>query len=149
MPIRIVASAPLADVVGLYAATLPMKSISARAAILQAARAENVGFYDGDRLIACALLYQADDGSFELLFACLPEADTYLTPIIRHARLTRARLADTAGIRIRARVRVGHAPGRRLALLCGLAPAGSDGGFEIYEWVSADERIYKGHQPAV
>lgn len=149
MTIRAVSPAPLPDVLALYQATAPMKPVMASAAILQAARSDTIGWFAGDRMIACALLYPLDpDGSGidrrELLFACRPEASRHLVSIIHAARLTRSRLNDTAAVSLVARVRLGHQPGRRLAALCGLSSVGTEGGCEIFEW-GTDERVRQGH----
>lgn len=140
--LRAVSPVPLPALLDLYTVDGTAKPLHVKAAILQGARSESVGWYelgDGsvpDRLLAAALLYPlgaepgADDVR-ELVFACRPEISRHLAAVIRTARLSRARMPE--GVRIRATVRAGHVPGRRLALLCGLAFAGEAGGFERYE----------------
>lgn len=138
MPLRAVAPAPLPDVLALYQATAPMKPVTASAAILQAARSDTVGWYDGNRMIAVALFYPLDperpgERLVELAFACLPDLADHLATFIRAARLTRAQIGQDASNRIRAHVRKGHRPGARLARLCGMKRVGSLGMFDRWE----------------
>lgn len=141
MTLRAVTPAPIGDVLELYAAGGQAKPLTVSAAILQAARAETIGFYAGGVIVAAALLYPCDpefagEDLRELVFACRPQAARHLVAILHIARLTRLRLAEIADLRIRARVRAGHAPGRRLARLAGLAHAATAGGLEDWEWRS-------------
>lgn len=129
--IRSTTAVPLPELLELYTTDGRAKPLHVRAAILQAARSESVGWWDGNRLLAAALLYPLAPGLCELVFACRPEAGRHLVAIIHSARLIRADLPDD--LRIRATVRTGHAPGRRLARLCGFQPAGTAGLFEHYE----------------
>jgi hypothetical protein len=113
--------------------------------MLQAARSECLAFYAGERLVAAALFYPAPPQSpgedrRELVFACLPETARHLPTLIHTARLTLARLAHVEGLRIVARVRVGHEPGRRLARLIGFSHAATAAGFEAWEWSNGQIR---------
>jgi hypothetical protein len=112
------------------------------AAILQAARGESVGFYAGEILIAAAVLYPRDDGLEELIFAARPAAARHMLTIVRHARLTAARLPDDC--RIGALCRRDNHAGRRLAWLIGMRPAGVAGAFKRYEL--AHGKIRRRHQ---
>jgi hypothetical protein len=139
---------PLDELIVLLAPARALKpgygSLLSRAAILQGARSETIGFYLDGRLIAAITLYPLDperprEDLREASFACLPEASAHMTGVIRHARLIRLRLAEHADVRIRATVLKGHEPGRRIARLIGLRPAGETGAFELWEWTPADE----------
>lgn len=134
MTLRITTPVPLPEIVAMLATgDRPMKprarAIVAGSAILQGARSESIGFWEGDELIALVTLYplepeRAGEDLRELSFACRPAAARHLCGIIHHARLTRAHLAKDQALRIRATVAKGHEPGRRLARLTGLSFAG-------------------------
>lgn len=148
-----IASPPLPDILDLWADTGVGKLTPIRAAILQAARAEAIGYAVDGRLIAAALLYplppqSPGDDPRELAFACLPALRGHLPALIRSGRLTLLRLAEIKGLRLVARVRVGHEPGRRLARLLGMACTGADAGFEQWEW-RADDPICPGCEVVV
>lgn len=145
MPLRAVESPPLDDVMQLYADQAGYKprirAFAMRAAMLQAARAEALGYYSGDCLVAAVMLYPLDperkgEDLRELVFCCRPEAARHVGAILRHGRLTASRLADTPNLRIRATVKAGHLPGQRLARLLGMAAAGVFGAIEHWEWTS-------------
>lgn len=126
----------LSHLLELYEADGRLKPIQVKAAILQGARSEGISYYDdarpwGDRLIGCALLYPLNDFTYELVFACRRELARHMLTVIRHARLTAARLPDD--VRIRAVCRRDNVAGRRLAWLIGLRPAGISGDFKRYE----------------
>lgn len=152
---RVVTPAPLADVVALYtSAEGTIKPLEFKAALLQAARSDTIGFIAGGDMIAAAILYPCEPETpgeelRELAFACRPAAAGHLTAIIHAARLTRAALAETGAVRVRARVRMGHRPGQRLARLCRLRLVGTEGAFEVYEWASTDGQLRQGHQGPV
>lgn len=147
MTLRAVTPAPMAELLDLYTSNGLGKPINVKAAILQAARSESIGFYDGDRLVAAALLYPLDaervgEELRELAFACVPDVAPHLVSLIHTARLTRSALVNTGPVRIRARVRLHHKPGQRLAILCGLQRVRIEGWFEIWEFEgSRDDRI--------
>src|SRR5262245_48940344 len=113
--LRIVTPAPLEDVLSLYEMQYELKPLRMRAAILQTARSESVGFYT-DRIVAAALLYPTEEDPArdvrELLFACRHEADRHMLPIIRYARLTLLALQKDGYVLIRARTRGGYVKGR-------------------------------------
>lgn len=153
MTFRTITDPPLPAILDLWAASGAMKPIEARAAMLQAARSEAIGYYAGADLIATALLYplppqSPGDEPRELAFACVPEIRNHLPALIHSGRLTLARLAHIDGLRLLARVRVGHEPGRRLARLIGMAHAATERGFELWEW-RADDAIRARDQIAV
>lgn len=141
--IRAVTDPPLADVAGLWAESGAVKPLQVKAARLQAVRSETLGWYAGGKIIAAACLYPLDpeiesEDLREIAFACLPEAARHLVPIMHSARLIASRLAHIEGLLIRARVRAGHRPGQRLAVLAGFHLAANEGGKEIWEWRSDD-----------
>jgi hypothetical protein len=143
--LRVVTDAPLHELVDLWAAAGATKPLEIRAAMLQAARSESLCFYAGERLIAAALFYPvppaaAGDDPRELAFACLPEAARHLPTLIHTARLTLTRFAQIDGLRLLARVRVGHEPGRRLTRLIGFIHTDTAGGFERWEWSHVEIR---------
>lgn len=125
------------EAVAFYAAA-PLRKRQASAAIIQAARSERIGFFDRDwgDLVAVAMLYPRTDevDVYELPFACRPDAARHLVGIVRTARLMQRRLGHIDNLTIRATVRVGHQPGRRLAKLCGFKPARVRRGFVHWEW---------------
>lgn len=131
---RIVVQAPLPDVMQLYSRNGLTKPLEFKAALLQAARGESVGIYAGDQIVAAVILYPVAPGEYEAAFACLPAAVHHLVPIFHAARSIRARLAETGRFTVRAHVRAGHEPGRRLARLCRMTLIGSDDGYEIWQW---------------
>lgn len=139
MTLHVVAPAPVEDVVLLYDGAL--KPPLAKAAILQAARSHAIGFYEDEAIVAAALLYPRAPDLLELVFACRPRAGRHLTAIVHTARLTRSALAHHAPLTVRATVRAGHEPGRRLARLCGLHRVRETGGFEHWEcaWVTSSK----------
>jgi hypothetical protein len=153
MTFRAVTDPPFCDVIALWGVSGAVKPIEAKAARLQAARSETVGFYEFHKMVAAACLYPCDpetpgEDLRELAFACLPEAVGHLVGIIHTARLILSRLAHVEGLRIRARVRAGYEPGRRLARLTGLHLAGADAaGNERWEW--RDGQIRRGREIAV
>lgn len=144
MTLRAVTPLPLPDLVDLFCGNVTYFKpgrILHRAMILQGARSESIGWYAGGELIAGITLYPLDpeiagEDLRELSFACRPAAARHLTGILHTARLTRARLAEYPGLRIRATVAKGHEPGRRLARLTGLRLAREAGAFELWEWTS-------------
>lgn len=129
--LRCALDVPLPELLDLYTVDGLARPLHVKAAILQAARSASVGWWLDEKLIAAALFYPLADDLAELVFACRPEAGRYLVAIVHEARLIRAKLPDH--VRIRATVRLGHVPGRRLALLCGLTLIGVSGAFEQYE----------------
>ena len=136
--LRVVSPAALPDVLQLYAAAPIQKPRTAAMVILQFSRSESVSYFDGDKLIAAAMYYplppeRPGETLRELAFVCLPEFSRQLVAFIHHARLTPDALAKNAPVRIRARVRAGHEPGRRLAVLCGFRLVAVDGLFERWE----------------
>lgn len=128
--IRLSTDPPMGDVLELYRATGKSKPWMTKAAILQCARSEKLAFYDGDRLIGCAMFYPAP-ACTELIFVCLPEASRHMLAIVRAARLTARHLPQDGTVR--ARCMRSNIAGRRFTWLCGLRPAGIDGGAKVYE----------------
>lgn len=155
MTFRVVSPASMPEVLDLYAETTPMKPINAKAAIIQLARSDTAAYYAGGQLIAAAMYYPLPperDGEVlrELAFVCRPAFRHYLVPFIHHAHLTRVALASNGPVRVRALVRQGHKPGRRLAVLCGLSLVGARGAFDIWEFEGKpDDEICRRHQVAV
>lgn len=144
MTITIANPAPLPELLALFAVMMPPKLIVMQAAILQGARSETIGFMDGDRLVAAAMLYPLDaerpgERLVELAFICLPEISQHLIPLIHHAHLTRAALAQSGLVRVRAHVRADHLPGKRLARLCGMDLVGRFGAFDRFEFEGAPD----------
>lgn len=145
MTLRVQLYPPFVHLLALYAREGVMPRLQFKAAMLQAARAETVGFYDDDTIVAAALLYPLEaerpgEDLRELLFVCVPQAARHVRTIVRAAVAIRARwaltppaLAHSAQVRIRATVMRGHAPGERLAALCGLRPVGHPGPVERWE----------------
>lgn len=155
MTFRVVTPAPMREVLDLFAATTPMKPVNAKAAVLQLARSETVGYYAGAELVAAAMYYplppeQPGEDLRELAFVCRPSFRHYLIPFARHARSMRAALASNGPVRVRALVRRGHAPGRRLAVLCGLSWVCERGAFDVWEFEGGpDGQVRRGDQVAV
>jgi hypothetical protein len=141
MTLRATSPAPMVDVLDLYAATVPQKPINVKAAILQHARSESEIYFAGDETapIAAAMYYPLPaeipgERLVELAFVCRPQLARHLLSFVRLTQLTRARLANDGPVRVRAHVRSGHLPGRRLAVLCGLRLVGTFDGFERWEF---------------
>ncbi|OKO67672.1 hypothetical protein AC629_42580 [Bradyrhizobium sp. NAS80.1] len=155
MSLRVASPAPLPDVMDLFAASVPMKPINVKAAIVQAARSESFAFYAGAGAIAAAMLYplpaeKPGERLVELAFVCRPELAQHLRALLRLAHLTRDQLANDGPVRVRAHVRSGHLPGSRLAALLGMRMVGTFGGFERFEFEgSPHECIRPGRQDAV
>lgn len=158
MTLRATSPAMLHEVLDLYAASIPMKPINVKAAILQHARSDSeIYFATGDDVhaIAAAMYYPlpaetAGERLFELAFVCRPALAGHLISFLHLSHLTRARLANDGPVRVRAHVRRGHRPGARLALLCGMTPAGSYGAFDRFEFKGpSDGAIRPRHQVAV
>lgn len=148
MTLRAITPAPLAELVALWSRDSFARRWQASASILQAARSDSIGWYDGDHLIAAALFYPVREDLSELVFCCRPEAKKHMLSIVRTARLTAAALPHDVTIRALCR-RDNHA-GRRFTWLCGLRPAGIDGGFKRYELrASAHGQLRQRHQVAV
>jgi hypothetical protein len=148
----------LHEVLDLYAASVPMKPLNVKAAILQHARSDSeIYFAAGDDVhaIAAAMYYPLPAETpgvrlFELAFVCRPAMAGHLIAFVHLSHLTRARLANDGPVRVRAHVRRGHRPGARLALLCGMTLAGSCGAFDRWEfWGSPDVAIRPRHQIAL
>jgi hypothetical protein len=144
--LRLVTPAPAGAVLDLYAASVPMKPINVKAAILQLARSENFAFYAGEAPIAAALLYPLPaeipgERLVELAFVCRPELSRHMLAFIRLAHLMRARLAKDALLRVRAHVRRDPRPGHRLAALLGMTLVGRFGAFARYEVEGSNERF--------
>jgi hypothetical protein len=139
MTLRATSPAPLADVLDLYAASVPQKPLNVKAAILQHARSYSEVYIDGDgRAVAAAMYYprpaeRHGEPLVELVFVCRPELSRHLLAFVHSFHLTRARLAEDGPIRVRAFVHSGHLPGRRLAALCGMQLIETAGGFERWE----------------
>lgn len=158
MTLRATSPAPMADVLDLYAAALPvMKPIDVKAAILQHARSASEIYRDaGGRAIAAAMYYPLPaeapgERLVELAFVCRPELAGHLISFVHTFHLTRARLANDGPVRVRAHVRTGHLPGRRLAALCGMRQTGTAAGFERWEIAlePPHERLRRRDQVAV
>lgn len=155
MTFRVVSPADMPAALQLFADTTPMKPLNAKAAMLQLARSETVAYYAGAELIAVAMYYplppeRAGEILRELAFVCRPSFRFYLVPFIHHARLTRAALASNGPVRVRSLVRQGYAPGRRLAVLCGLSLVDARGAFDVWEFEGKpDDEICRRHQIAV
>ncbi|MGY3392942.1 hypothetical protein ACVWW6_005533 [Bradyrhizobium sp. USDA 3311] len=155
MTLRAVSPAEAADVMNLYAFVAPAKPLFVRAAIVQFARSESIAFRDDGGTLAAALLYPLDperpgERLAELAFICLPDLSRHMLAFIRLAHLTRDRLANDGLLRVRAHVRTGHRPGRRMALMLGMRLVGTVGDFERYEFEgSPHECIRPGRQDAV
>lgn len=144
VPLTVVAPVPVADLVSLYAHAGAIKPLHLKAALLQAARGASVGFLADGRLVAAAVLYPCEperpgEHLAELAFVCMPAAARHVLAIVRHARLTAARLPDH--VRIRAHCARDAVAGRRLAWMCGLRPRGKAGRFKRYEIEGRDGRI--------
>lgn len=112
-------------------------SLTVRRALVQSLRCDVACLVDGEGgLVAALFLFRAVD-HIEIALAVAPlsprQAATLLPCALRLFRLTVARAAHCDGKPIRARVRRGHEPGRRLSRLLGLAPAGGDDAIEIWE----------------
>jgi hypothetical protein len=71
---------------------------------------------------------------FEFWLLIGPEAVPHLWSLVKLARLTWRRVAQDQPVTLRALVRVGHEPGRRLARLVHMQPVGEADGLEIWEW---------------
>lgn len=153
--LRVTSPAMLHEVMDLYAACTPMKPINVKVVILQHARSESDAYFIGDRLIAAAMYYplpaeRPGERLLELAFVCLPELAQHLVAFIHSSQSTRARLAETGPVRVRAHVRSDHRPGRRLAALCGMRMVGTFGAFDRWEFEGApDVEIRAGHSIAV
>ncbi len=116
-----------------------LKPWQAQAFTLQLLRSVTVAFRDGAELVAVAGFMdlppeRPGEQLAEIWFLCRPSLARYLPGFIRLARLTCARAAQDGRVRIRAFVREGHAPGARLAVLCGLRCVAVGDGFERWEW---------------
>lgn len=155
MPLRATSPAPLPDVLDLFAASVVMKPLHVKCAIVQAARSESIAWYEGGRPIAAAMLYPLDletpgERLLELAFVCRPELARHMLAFLREAHLTRDRLANDGPVRVRAHVRTGHRPGARMAAILGMRPVGIFGGFERFEFEGQPhEFIRPGRQIAV
>lgn len=139
MKLTVTTPAPTPAVLDLYSAAVVMKPLHAKAAILQCARSQSFLFEAAGRPIAAALLYPLDaerrrERLLELAFVCLPELRQHLVSLIHLAHLTRDTLAQNGPVRVRAHVRHDHAPGHRLAALCGMTLVGRVGAFDRYEF---------------
>jgi hypothetical protein len=144
---------PMRDLLDLYAAIAPMKPVNARAALLQAARADSEGWRDeAGEILAAALFYplppaHPGERHVELAFACRPALKDHLLSFVRAAELTRARLALNGPVRVRALVRTVHRPGARLAALVGMTRTGTAGAFDVWEFEGKpDDRVRQGDQ---
>jgi hypothetical protein len=131
-------------VLDLFAASMVMKPLHVKCAIVQAARSESIAWYDGGRPIAAAMLYPLEperpgERLVELAFVCLPELRRHMLAFVRLAHLTRDRLANDGPVRVRAHVRTGHRPGSRMATMLGMRLVGTFGGFERYEFEGAED----------
>jgi len=138
MKLRLETPAPVAETIELYTRNGIIKRIDLKLAIMTFWKSDTFGFVDDKGLVAVIGLgpMPAENGEtiMDLWFVCAPRVREHLREIARIARLTLAKASETTGMRIRASVRKGHLPGRKLARLAKLEPAGEIGGFEIFEW---------------
>jgi hypothetical protein len=145
--LRIETPSPIAETMQLYTRAGIGKPLEIKSAIFQLYKSESFGFFDGEQLVAAIGFYPLsstiEETLFELWFVCRPDIGKRLLPLRRAAHLTLAKVAESGGVRIRARVREGHAPGLRLARMIELTPVGAENGFEIFEWAKgpADGKI--------
>lgn len=122
-----------------------LKPIHRRAFVAQLLRSDTVAFRDGARLVATAGFTPlppeiVGEELAEIWFVCTPALGRHLWAFVRLARLTCSRVAQDGSVRIRAFVREGHAPGQRLAALCGLVRVAVHDGFERWEWLGGEVR---------
>lgn len=126
-------AAPLAALAFLRAGAALMNG-AARKSALQVFGSATVGYRDDDKTIAVLGLYPAGDHVEAWLVGDPDGARPHLLAIARHARLTLAVAREHQSAPIRAHVRWGHEPGRRLARLVGFASAADDAApFERWE----------------
>lgn len=150
--LTVIAPAPLVDTMALHRRDLRMRRLTAKVLILQLHKSETFGLVDeGGRLFAAVgflPLVPEREGEtlFELWFLCAPELSRHILQLVRLARLIFRRMAESGDVRIRALVRAGHSPGRRLAVLCGMTMSGDEAGFERWEWSFANERSGQGNR---
>lgn len=137
--------APLADILRLAAPAGYLKPLQSRVLFLQAVMGATVAFADerGTVLVVIGMVplpaERPGEELTELWFLCRPDIAPRLPGLVRLARLTLRRSAHGGVVRVRSFVRVGHAPGERLARLIGLLPAGRDGAFGRWEWTGGPE----------
>lgn len=132
--------APIEETLDLYTRNGIIKRGELKLAIATWRHSETFGFRDERGLVAVIGLgpMPAEGGEtvLDLWFVCAPGVVRHLRELAKIARLTLAKASDTTGLRIQASVRKGYVPGRKLARLAGLEPAGERGAFEIYAWRS-------------
>lgn len=133
---------PIFELLDLYGRSGHVKGPLRRGhAMLHASRCETVGLYAGDALAAALMFYDAGETDIgcrlvEIAFICVRDGDRAPATILRAARLARLIVADQlqdGPITIRARVRMSHRPGHRLARLIDLEPIREAEGYMIYE----------------
>jgi len=144
--LSVISPAPMVETMALHRQDLRMRRLTAKVLILQLHKSETFGLVDETGRLLATIgflpLVPERDGEdlLELWFLCAPELGRHILRLARLARLTFRRMSDSGEVRIRALVRAGHAPGRRLAALCGMVLEGDEGGLERWEWSRADER---------
>jgi hypothetical protein len=138
--LRAIAPAPLLDTVALYQRGPLIRRFELKAVMLQLQRSDTWGFVDqAGMLMAAVGLWPLDPEApgeelHEFWFVSRPEVARHLPSLIRLARLTCARVAHSASVRIRAHVRDGDRAGQRLCTLAGFRHQRTDHGWERWEW---------------
>ncbi|GBU16248.1 MAG: hypothetical protein COT56_21090 [Methylobacterium sp. CG09_land_8_20_14_0_10_71_15] len=138
--LRVSTPAPIMETLELVRETRAgLKPWQRRGLVLQVLGSLSVAFRIEHRLVAAAGFFPIEpeapgEEAAEIWFLCRPELAGHLRTFVRLARLTCARAAQDGTVRLRAFVRQGHAPGARLAVLCGLELRDSRAGFDLWEW---------------
>ncbi|MCW2317467.1 hypothetical protein M2322_003026 [Rhodoblastus acidophilus] len=131
--LEVVTPAPLLEGRGLFRGA--DKPRLAATATLQMARAKTYGFLVGGDLIVVMGFWPLADGREEVFLLGRPacEVGPHMPLLARRARLILARRLQCGVVGFVGLVRIGHAPGSRLARIAGFAKAGEAGGFELWE----------------
>lgn len=135
--LRVVTPAPLEAVLATFAGGrgwAPRRHL--QAALWQHAKGQSGALYRGDQALAVMGLIplpdEPDRAVLELWFSCRPEFAGAAREGLRRARLTLRSIVDSGPVVVRAYVRRGHEPGRRMARLVGMRPAAVIG--DVEEW---------------
>ncbi|MAA97413.1 MAG: hypothetical protein CMN87_18240 [Stappia sp.] len=87
----------------------------------------------GGDLLAVAYLWPTAPGWREFCLTIRPAARPHMRALVRLAQLRLDAVAQT-GLRVKAHVRPGHAPGERMARMVGFVPDRSAPGWWIHVW---------------